>query len=74
VRGFGLAAHLLRLVVVPFEFRVFVAVPYALLNLNTQISRFDLTGAATTSTSMVKDTVRFAGGGTAIGVATLTKP
>jgi hypothetical protein len=41
---------------------------------NAQISRFDITGTATTSTIKVNYRVTFAGGGTAIGVATLTKP
>ena len=41
---------------------------------NAQISQFDITGTATTPTIMVNYRVAFAGGGTANGVATLTKP
>jgi hypothetical protein len=69
----------------PTEFPVFVAVPHdvsssgqiaaGMTNIpNAKTSRFDITGTATTSAIVVNDTITFIGGGTAIGVATLTKP
>ena len=85
VRGFDLAAICCGSLFLPTEFQVFVAVPHnvsstgqitaSMTNIpNAKISRFDITGTATTSAIIVNDTITFIGGGTAIGVATLTKP